>query len=117
MAKDFKKAKYRRATEESCTRKAAALCKKLGKGWKPRVWENLGWHWEVQKGNLWVRTDRDYWSGVYTYSAWLQTSPQIITEHFATPGDAIRQLHKMITDRINELGKPQRVLDMLLQVE
>jgi len=26
---------------------AAALAKRLGRGWKPRVWENLGWHYEV----------------------------------------------------------------------
>lgn len=24
----------------------------LGKGWKPVVWENLGWHSKVKKGNV-----------------------------------------------------------------
>ncbi len=28
-------------------RAAAALAKQLGKGWKPRVWENMGWHFEA----------------------------------------------------------------------
>lgn len=28
-------------------RKAQALAKRLGKPWAARVWENLGWHWEV----------------------------------------------------------------------
>ena len=30
-------------TEEQATRKAAALVKRLGAGWTPEVWENLGW--------------------------------------------------------------------------
>lgn len=31
----------------SVTKAAAALAKRMGKGWKPRVWENLGWHYSV----------------------------------------------------------------------
>lgn len=26
---------------------AAKLARGLGRGWKPNVWENLGWHWEA----------------------------------------------------------------------
>lgn len=33
-------------------RRAAVLCKKLGRGWKPEVWENLGWHFAATKGGL-----------------------------------------------------------------
>lgn len=29
---------------------AEALAKRLGRGWKPHVWENLGWHYEAVKG-------------------------------------------------------------------
>jgi hypothetical protein len=32
------------------TERATALAKKLGDGWRPRVWENGGWHFEVTKG-------------------------------------------------------------------
>lgn len=38
---------FRRAKRE-----AAALCKELGPGWEPRVYENLGWHWEVGFGAI-----------------------------------------------------------------
>ena len=31
------------------TRDAEALAKRVGDGWKPRVWENLGWHYSIQK--------------------------------------------------------------------
>ena len=45
------KADFDRATKD-----AGALAQRLGDGWKPRVWENLGWHWEVTKGA--VSSDR-----------------------------------------------------------
>jgi hypothetical protein len=32
------------AEHQSAQRKGRALVKKLGRGWKVRVWENLGWH-------------------------------------------------------------------------
>jgi hypothetical protein len=51
------KAKYDRATKD-----AAVLCARLGDGWHPRVWENLGWHWEVTKGT--VSDDRFDGTGV-----------------------------------------------------
>jgi hypothetical protein len=38
-----KKEEYRDALEL-----AHALVRKLGKGWKPRVWENIGWHYEAR---------------------------------------------------------------------
>lgn len=31
---------------------AAKLADKLGDGWEPNVWENLGWHWGAKRGEL-----------------------------------------------------------------
>jgi len=39
-----------RADFDRATKDAATLATRLGDGWQPRVWENLGWHWEVAKG-------------------------------------------------------------------
>jgi hypothetical protein len=39
-------------------REAARLAKRLGPGWTPHVWENLGWHWKVQKGPLSIRAEK-----------------------------------------------------------
>lgn len=36
-------AKYQQAVQ-----KAERLAKALGPFWKPRVWENLGWHWSAR---------------------------------------------------------------------
>lgn len=35
-------AEYVRATHA-----AEAMVRRLGTAWRPRVWENLGWHWQV----------------------------------------------------------------------
>ena len=40
--------------------KASKLAGRLGAGWKPRVWENLGWHWEVQNVHWIVRRPHVY---------------------------------------------------------
>jgi hypothetical protein len=40
-----------------------ALAAELGAGWATRVWDNLGWHWEVSKGKLIInqnKHDRHY---------------------------------------------------------
>ncbi len=34
-----------RAAFERAKEDAAKLCARLGPGWTPHVWENLGWHW------------------------------------------------------------------------
>lgn len=32
------------------TKEAKTLAKRMGPGWVARVWENLGWHYSVEKG-------------------------------------------------------------------
>lgn len=36
------------AAFERAETEAAKLAKKLGRDWTPRVWENLGWHYEAR---------------------------------------------------------------------
>lgn len=43
------------AVFRAATAAAEKLAVKLGEGWEPRVWENLGWHWEVLRGEIAVR--------------------------------------------------------------
>lgn len=57
------RAAYNKAVDE-----AEALAKKMGKGWRPEVWENLGWHWAIVKGTEQVyvkiyagRPNKGYW--------------------------------------------------------
>lgn len=48
-----KKSDYDKAVE-----KAGLVAAALGYGWKPRVYENLGWHYEVTKGQATVVPNR-----------------------------------------------------------
>jgi hypothetical protein len=36
------------AAYQEANKNAKALARKLGKGWVPLVWENLGWHWAAK---------------------------------------------------------------------
>jgi hypothetical protein len=46
--------------------KAAELAKTLGPGWTPRVWENLGWHYEARRGGICVVGPRYTHAVAYT---------------------------------------------------
>jgi hypothetical protein len=50
----------------------------------------MGWFYEVVNGLLEVKTDIH--RGKTTYSAWCQSSPQVIGDHYSTPQAAIRSL-------------------------
>lgn len=78
-----KKAEYDRAVEE-----ADKLCKKLGKNWKTRVWENLGWHWSVQL----VSDKTSMEIHVYDESCWIDCrfNGRQYEEQFPTPEEAIQ---------------------------
>ncbi|MGH9388966.1 MAG: hypothetical protein ACRD1Z_05070 [Vicinamibacteria bacterium] len=52
--------KYDRARRE-----AAGLTRALGPGWKARVWENLGWHYEARKATL--KVSPSFGSGYVAY--------------------------------------------------
>lgn len=69
------------------------LAKRLGEGWETRVWDNLGWHYEVHKGVLHVSPNRDGSSreGTYKvlgYTAYLNGEKQFLGKA-KTPEDAI----------------------------
>lgn len=63
-------AKCTKAAFDKATKEAKALAKQLGKGWKPCVWENMGWHWAVvnESKSMKLYKDLDY----VGYSAWLE---------------------------------------------
>lgn len=62
-----------RSDYEKAVRAADALIRKLrGNGWKPLVWENLGWHYKVVSGPIQVYPSHDRKS----YSAMIGGSPK-----------------------------------------
>lgn len=55
-------------------KQAELMCKALGKGWKPRVHENMGWHCEVQKSQSSISYYDDRTGNNYPdrFSAWVE---------------------------------------------
>lgn len=60
-------------------KRAAALCKLLGEGWTPRVWENCGWHYSAENG---VASMHEYLDrgAETTYSLFFNTATQIVIQ-------------------------------------
>lgn len=85
-------AEYQTAVDDS-----AALAKQLGTGWKPHIWENLRWHWEVTLKTMRVGPDINYvlsGKGVLTgYHAYIYSEHPaggiVWSGHAKTPTDAI----------------------------
>jgi len=76
-------AKYcSRACGNGCTKaeyvaavkKGEALAKAVGNGFKPRVWENMGWYYSAVKG---VAAIHPYHDG--TYTCYFNSTPQFVT--------------------------------------
>ena len=79
---------------QKAKKQAAALVKDLGKGWFPKVWENLGWHFAAisscgryyvfGSGNSWIAFigDKDSCSGTWHATA-------------TTPKNAIKAVRKI----------------------
>ena len=85
---------------------AAELAKKLGPGWSPRVWENLGWHCSVldPTGALKVYVNHSG-KGVITYSAhlggenggrWVKSGRTPRTAIRAVAREAMGELHSFL---------------------
>ena len=67
------------ADYQSAHRNARKLCKKLGKGWKPVVHENLGWHYRAMRGSVAV------------YSSYLGGYSACIGDNWWARGDTPRE--------------------------
>lgn len=74
----------KRADYDRVTKEAAKLAARLGEGWEPEVWENLGWHYRVSRGAFEVHRDKRDGS----FDAWFQGEKQF-SATAETPEDAI----------------------------
>jgi hypothetical protein len=83
---------------------AAALVKVLGDGWKPRVHENLGWHFSADKGVMRV--------SIYKGDAtcYLNTSPQFLG-HSRSPRKAVAEALKALDAHIASILIQRKALD------
>jgi hypothetical protein len=89
-------AAYRQAHQD-----ARELCKRLGKGWKPRVWENMGWHYCAIGADGYLKVHPNKYSRkVESYTAFLATEPDSDGGKWAesgdTPEEAIANMLKVV---------------------
>lgn len=58
-------------------KRAEELAASLGEGWKPKVWENLGWFGAVTKGRAEIHLN-DHRRGHTNYMLYFNVYPQIV---------------------------------------
>ncbi len=74
---------------------ADRLANRLGHGWVPEVFENLGWHYSVSKGHATVRQQDD---GNYSAELDIEGVKQIWLNDFSDPRDAVTALLAELND-------------------
>lgn len=97
------------AAYQEAQKNAKALALLLGKGWVPRVWENLGWHWAAQTtdGLMKVYPDTNGYRGkVYSYTAFFGegTGGQWAT-HGDDPESAVAAVFDQVQKEIERITK------------
>lgn len=94
---------------QRATREANALCKKLGEGWQPTVWENLGWHWCVQKGVKEYFADTEFVSVCLSGDGKTYRAEVHFTEQFfgndRHPVLAVEKAFKAAQQHVNNVNK------------
>lgn len=68
-------AEYTKANKD-----AENLARTLGAGWKPRVWENLGWHFSAEKADASVYEYGKAGSKHHYYSMLWGYDPQLVVD-------------------------------------
>ena len=93
-------ASYLKALSDSCE-----LCDRLGDGWMPIVWENLGWHYKAvsQSGTIRIYP----MNGKYAAFASLDETMggEFVSERFSEPHDALLNVVGLIESKIKSLEK------------
>jgi hypothetical protein len=109
----------------AATAKAEKTAKRLGAGWTPVVWDNLGWHWRVERGegdrypHADVRGDSSGFEATIkagVYRPYSQHAGFVLQFPGTgkTPGDALesakqqtRNIRAMLTRAIEAAGQPK----------
>lgn len=96
---------------------ANALAERMGAGWEPCVWENLGWHYSVRRGNATIHPRRTQGGPVLSYAAWIEPGISIhqhtvqFIQSADTPDDALgfatqeaRTFMSRLSDTLSDLA-------------
>lgn len=93
--------------KEEAENTAKALAKRLGKGWKVRVWENLGWHHAATKGGLSVSSGYDNKYGCMMTDSFDSVGSGCTlypgTKRFKDPRRAVRETVRAVEPIVKEI--------------
>jgi hypothetical protein len=76
-----------KAAHDKAVKDAARLAKRMGPGWEPEVWENLGWHYSVRKGVCSIHPSL-FRGKLTSYTVYFNTAKQVCLSA-DTPEDAL----------------------------
>jgi len=68
----------------------AKLAARLGKGWKPVIWENLGWHYQAVSPCRRLKVHPSHGKGYIAFLGEADFPGGTWAEHGATPAAAVR---------------------------
>lgn len=87
--------KCTRAAYDLATRRANALANRLGKGWRPCVYENLGWHYSAKKGVANVIPNRRADGRLVDYTLYFNAPRQVVVS-----GRNPKKLMQLVRDNL-----------------
>lgn len=85
---------------------ANKLAAEIGDGWKPRVWENMGWHWSAKKAHAAVHFSRLS----ETYTAYINGKDVQVIGCGATARDAVADGLAKLDALIEQLQRERQAL-------
>lgn len=105
-----------------CTRKeyetaekgALKLARRLGKGWKPDVWENLGWHYAARRGGVRVHPHPTGPPGFTAYLNYQKSPGGRWVASASTPQKAIAKALAIARMERDEIAKAVRKIEQYL---
>lgn len=87
------------AAFQEAMQKSKALAEQLGPDWSPRVWENLGWYWEVvDEGGVWHIDEHA--GGYWAYISAPDDNAIEADAHGSTPLEAMNAAAKKLKARM-----------------
>lgn len=101
----------KKSAYDDAHRKALALARRMtGKAWIIRVWENLGWHYEIYREGPGIHcsiSERFNPDGSVTYTVYFNGRKQIITkgdDPNAALSEAVQEAKRMANDILDHVA-------------
>lgn len=77
---------------------ARAAAKTMSAGWTPRVWENMGWHWNIEKGVCSIHPSHFE----ERYTAYFNSTWQVLG-YGSSPNEALGKAIREVRRRVRAL--------------